>query len=163
MADLKVRLASAADAPVVLGMIQGLAHYLGQGDAFTATLDDVLRDGFGPARHYETVLAEVGARPAGLAIYFPMYSSFRGRPCLFLDSLYVEDWARGLKAGRALMAHVYGAAKARDCCRIELKVAANSPARGFYESLGMAPCPDRPYIVQAEAFSRLIDETSAGQ
>ncbi len=163
MADLSLRLATVADAPLVLRMFRDLAQHLGQAEAFTASLDDVRRDGFGPAARYETVLAEAKGKPAGLANYYPTYSSFRGLPSLFIDCIFVEDWARGLKAGRALMTHVYGVAKAQSCCRIELKVAADNPARGFYESLGMAPCPDRPYIVQAAVFNRLVEATSAGK
>ena len=155
MAEVRTRLANLADAPVVLRMIRGLAQHLDQGDDFTATLDDVRRDGFGPDPRYESVLAEIGARPAGLATYFPMYSTFRGRPFLYLDCLYVEDWARGQKLGRALMAHVYRTAKARDCCRIELNVAVNNPARRFYESIAMALNPDLPYVVREKAFSGL--------
>ena len=76
MAEVRTRLANLADAPVVLRMIRGLAQHLDQGDDFTATLDDLRRDGFGPDPRYESVLAEIGARPAGLATYFPMYSTF---------------------------------------------------------------------------------------
>ena len=140
-------------------MLRDLAHHLNHEADFTATLDDVRRDAFGQARQYESVLAELGDRPAGLATYFPMYSTYKGRPCLYLDNLFVEDWARGLRVGRALMAEVCRVAVARDCCRVELKVLHNNPARGFYEALGMAPSAERPYVIQAEAMHRLTGET----
>ena len=158
MAELRLREAVAADAEVVYRLMRDLAHHLEMADEFTATLDDVVRDAFGPAPLYEMVLAEIGDRPAGLATYYSTYSTFKGRPALFLDNLFVEDWARGQQVGRALMAEVCRVALARGCCRIDLNVLRDNPAREFYETVGMEPSKEHPYQIYADAMRRLIEQ-----
>jgi GNAT superfamily N-acetyltransferase len=158
MAELRLRQAVAADAEVVYGMMRDLAHHLELADEFSATLDDVVRDAFGPTPRYEVTLAEIGDRPAGLATYYPTYSTFKGRPALFLDNLFVEDWARGQQVGRALMAEVCRVALERGYCRIDLNVLRDAPARGFYETVGMEPSKEHPYQIYADAMRRVIEE-----
>jgi GNAT superfamily N-acetyltransferase len=150
-----LRPAGAADAELVLAMLGALADAVGDGAAFTATLEDVRRDGFGPAPLYESLIAELAGRPVGLLTVFPTYSTYKGRPCLHVNDLYVAPEARGRGVGRQLMARACRLAVERGCCRVELKVLDNNDARDFYESIGMGATAELAYSIQDQALADL--------
>ncbi len=101
-----IRQANKEDADTVFNLICSLAQYHGEETDFRATLQDVLRDGFGEAPLYESWLAETAGMAQGLATFFLTYSTFKGRPCLHLDNLFVRDDARGLGLGEKLIVQV---------------------------------------------------------
>jgi len=152
---LSIRPAHLADAPTVYRMIRAIAHYQGDQASFTATLADVERDGFGAAPCYSTLLAELEGRAAGLASFFPSYSTFRGRPCLYLDNLFVEDWARHRGVGRALLSRVASIARERSCQRVDLHVREGNDARAMYQRLGFTPSGSLALSLAGEPLQRL--------
>ncbi len=134
----QIRPATAADVPLILRFIRGLAAYeklLPEVEATEATLAATL---FGPRPAAECVLAfaENGA-PAGFAIFFTNYSTFLARPGLYLEDLFVEPEWRGRGIGKALLLHLAALANQRGCGRMEWSVLDwNQPAIDFYESIG---------------------------
>ncbi len=124
---------------------------------------DVLRDCFGELRRCEVLIAEREGRIGGFALYFHNYSTWLGRAGLYLEDIFVRDWARGAGVGRLLMAGLARIAKERGCPRLDLWVLHWNPARTFYEKLGMIDMADwRPYRLEAAAIARLAEEAEDG-
>ncbi|MGH8998016.1 MAG: GNAT family N-acetyltransferase [Acidimicrobiia bacterium] len=137
--DVLIRDATAADLDVVAGLIRGLADYEHLTDEVTWTLDGLGRSLFGPGAVPRVVLAELPAvaAPVGLAVWFPTYSTFLGRPGIWLEDLFVVPEHRGADVGRALLEHVFNLAGDG---RVEWAVLDwNAPSIAFYESLGARP------------------------
>jgi GNAT superfamily N-acetyltransferase len=155
MAGVSIRPAEASDVPEIHRLLEGLASFQEQRGNFLATPEALLRDGFGADPRFEAILAEIDGRARGLALWFMTYSSFKARRCLFLDSLFVEEEARGHDLGRRLMAELARIALDRDCCRLDLGVLEWNPARAFYERLGLGWNRELGYTVQGEALQAL--------
>lgn len=152
--------ATAADVPLILELIRGLAEYERLAHEVVAT-EERLRDSlFGPAPSAEVVLAYVGEAPAGFALFFHNYSTFLGRRGLYLEDLFVRPEWRGYGAGRALLEHLARLAVARGCGRFEWAVLDwNAPAIAFYERLGATPMHDwTVYRLTGDALRRLAGE-----
>jgi GNAT superfamily N-acetyltransferase len=137
MAAIKLRFAIPDDVGLLLQLVRELAAYERSPDAVAATEDDLLRHGFGREPRFEVLLAYVGEEPAGLALFFPNFSTWRGQPGLYLEDLYVREWARGCGVGRRLMARLAAIAVERGCARLDFAVLDWNPARGFYHRLGI--------------------------
>jgi len=138
-----VRAASRAEAPLVLEFIRELAVYEHLEHAVTATVADLERTLFGAAPAAFVLFACIGDVPVGFAVYFFNYSTFLARPGLYLEDLYVQPAARGRGVGRALLVHLARIAVEKGCGRFEWAVLDwNSPAIGFYRSLGAEPADD---------------------
>ena len=142
MGAIKLRFATPGDLGLMLQLVRELAAYEKSPDAVVATEDDLLRYGFGRERRFEALLAFVGDQPAGLALFFPNFSTWRGRPGLYLEDLYVSEWARGFGVGRRLMTRLAAIAIERGCARLDFAVLDWNPARGFYHRLGIETRPD---------------------
>jgi len=136
-----LRSATPADVPTVLSFIRELAEYVHEPDAVTATepvLHAALFGPEGPVAH--AVIAELGAEPVGFAVYFFNFSTWLGKPGLYLEDLYVRPSARGNGVGKALLLHLAKIALARGCGRMEWSVLDwNESAIVFYKSLGAKP------------------------
>ncbi len=138
-----IRLATAADVPLILSFIRDLAIYEKLLSDVVATEEALQCTLFSdpPAAH--VVIAEVGCRPAGFALYFFNYSTFLARPGLYLEDLFVKPEFRGAGTGKALLLHLAKIANARGCGRMEWAVLDwNEPAKGFYKKLGAVPLDD---------------------
>ena len=132
-----IRPAMRADVPQILAFIRALAEYERQPDAVLATADDLLRDGFGPNPSYFCLIAEQDGRPAGFALYFFNYSTWLGRPGLYLEDLFVLPELRGLGVGKALLQQVAAIAVEKNCPRLQWEVLDwNQPAIDFYKAMG---------------------------
>ena len=94
------------DVPQILAFIRALAVYEREPDAVTATEAGLLRDGFGPNPIYFCLMAEQDGHPAGFALYFFNYSTWKGCPGIYLEDLFVEPDFRGLGIGKALLQQV---------------------------------------------------------
>ena len=136
---------------------------MGEAEAFTSTVEDTRRDGFGPAPHYGSLIAELDGRPVGLLTHFPSYSTYKGRPCLHVNDLYVAPEARERGVARRLMARACRLALERDCCRVELKVLETNTARDFYESIGMGATAEVAYTIFDQALETLAREDRSEQ
>lgn len=163
MSAVSLRKADPNDAEVVFGLLRALAEAVGEAEHFTSTVADVRRDGFGPAPLYETLVAELDGAPVGVLTLFPTYSTYKGRPCLHVNDLYVAPEARQKGVARRLMARVCRMALKRNCCRVELKVLENNEARDFYESIGMGATAEVAYTIRDQALSDLADEDHSEQ
>lgn len=132
-----VRPATASDVPQILAFIRALAEYEREPDAAIATEADLLRDGFGPNPFYFCLIAEQDAEPAGFALYFFNYSTWLGRPGLYLEDLFVLPRFRGLGIGKALLQRVAAIAVENHCPRLQWEVLDwNTPAIDFYSAMG---------------------------
>jgi GNAT superfamily N-acetyltransferase len=136
----EIRSATEGDVPLILSLIRELADYELLSHEVVAT-EDMLRDFlFGERPVAEVLIGEHGSEPAGFALFFHNFSTFLGRPGIYLEDLYVRPEFRGAGVGRALLVHLAGLAKERDCGRLEWSVLDwNEPAIGFYESIGAIP------------------------
>ena len=151
--QLDVRMAERQDAPVIWSLLRGLALHHDASDQFKASVDDIVREGFGPSPAFEVLLAEQGDVPAGLRKYYEIYSCYQGRRCMFVDALYIEDSFRRSGVGKLLMNRAARIARDRQYGRIDLTVYPdNMRAKSFYESLGMARVNEEFYRLDASRF-----------
>src|SRR5262245_41646967 len=135
-----IRSATTADAETIHRFIKGLAEYEHEPDAVEVT-PAILRAQMTSARPpFECLLAEHDGRAVGFALFFQSYSTWRGRPGLYFEDLFVEPAERGKGVGGALLRRVAALAVERGCARLEWAVLDwNTPAIGFYRSLGAVP------------------------
>jgi GNAT superfamily N-acetyltransferase len=134
---LTIRRGTARDVPTIVALIRGLARYERLARQMKATARAIRRDGFGRRRYFETLICRLDGEPIGFALYFFTYSTFMGKPTLYLEDLFVVPAARGDGAGRALLEALARIAVRRDCGRMEWAVLDwNRPAIRFYERLG---------------------------
>lgn len=149
--------ATAADVPVILELIRGLADYERLSDQVTATEEKLRATLFGARPAADVLLAYSGGECAGFALFFSNYSTFLGKPGIFLEDLYVKPEWRGKGTGRALLRRVAQVARERGCGRLEWEVLDwNEPAIGFYKSLGAKPMDEwTKYRVTGEALEKL--------
>jgi GNAT superfamily N-acetyltransferase len=134
---LNIRPAEASDAALILTFIRALAEYEHLSDAMVATEQDLLRDGFGAEPKFRCVIAEWNQKPVGFALYFYNYSTFQGRPGIFLEDLFVNPEFRGQGIGKALLLHLAQLAVRENCGRYVWQVLDwNEPSIEFYKSLG---------------------------
>jgi GNAT superfamily N-acetyltransferase len=152
-----LRPATEADVAVVLGFIRALSVYEKLEHLVVATDDDLRRWLFGPDAVAEVVLAFEGDEPAGFALFFRNFSTFLGRPGIYLEDLFVREASRGRGIGKALLVHLAGVARARGYGRVEWAVLDwNQPAIDFYRSLGATLMDDwRICRLTGDALDRL--------
>jgi GNAT superfamily N-acetyltransferase len=145
-------------------LVRALAEYEREPHSVQITEEQLLRDGFGEAPYYECLIAEADDRPAGFALYFPIYSTWQG-PSLHLEDLFVRPEFRGQGIGKALLNSVAAAAVKRGCTRLQWDVLDwNQPAIDFYHSIGATMLHDwRRMRVTGDALRILgtADEVSA--
>jgi GNAT superfamily N-acetyltransferase len=123
--------------PTILALIRGLAEYERLAHQMVATPAMLKRHGFGRRRYFETLICRRGRAPVGFALYFYTYSTFLGRPSLYLEDLFVLPEERGRGAGKALLRALARIAVARGCGRMEWTVLDwNTPSIRFYKRLG---------------------------
>lgn len=132
-----LRPATPADLPLIAAFIRELADY--EKLAHEVRFDDTVLAThlFGPRPMAEVVIGEIDGVPQGFALFFHNFSTFEGRPGIYLEDLYVRPPARGSGLGKALLLHLAALAEARGCARLEWSVLDwNEPSIGFYRSLG---------------------------
>jgi GNAT superfamily N-acetyltransferase len=140
---IEIREATVADVPTILGFIKELAAYERLADRVVATEAGLEATLFGPRPYAEAILALTEGVPVGFALFFHNYSTFLGRPGVYLEDLFVRESARGLGVGKALLARVARVAVERECGRMEWAVLDwNRPAIGFYARLGAEALDD---------------------
>jgi GNAT superfamily N-acetyltransferase len=164
-----IREAIRADVPLILEFIRALAVYEREPDAVTATEADLLRDGFGEQPYFHCLIAEydagTGPQAAGFAFYFFNYSTWTGRPGLYLEDIFVHPEFRGLGIGKALLARVAAIAVEKGCPRMQWEVLDwNTSAVDFYAKLGASFLDEwRNVRMTGEALAKLaaLDQTAA--
>lgn len=140
MTNLVIRETTEADIPVILDLIRQLAEYEREPEAVVATEAGLREVLFGGQRSAETLLALENGKTVGFAVYFYSFSTWLGRPGLYLEDLFVLPSVRGKGYGRALLERLAQIAQERGCGRMEWAVLDwNEPAIQFYKKLGAAP------------------------
>jgi GNAT superfamily N-acetyltransferase len=135
-----IRPATPADIPLILSLIRELAEYEREPAAAVATPDLIQKHLFGPSPTAHCVIGNLDNQPQGFALYFFNFSTWLGRPGLYLEDLFVRPHCRGKGLGKALFLHLARLAHERGCGRMEWAVLDwNTPAIDFYKSMGAAP------------------------
>jgi GNAT superfamily N-acetyltransferase len=152
-----IRPATKNDIPEILKLIRELAEYEKLLDLVVITAEDLERDAFGEEPIIHILMAEWDGEVAGYALYFFNYSTFRGRPGIFLEDLFVRPAFRRRGIGRALLVHLAKIAVREGCARFEWQVLDwNTPAIEFYKSLGAVAMKEWITMrVSGEALARL--------
>ncbi|MCA1661626.1 MAG: GNAT family N-acetyltransferase [Novosphingobium sp.] len=160
--SIAIRQATRADMPLIASLIRALAEYEGLSHAVRMEDGKLERHLFGERRHAEVLIGECHGAPRGFALFFHNFSTFEGRPGLWLEDLFVmPEWRRsGL--GRALLSEVARIAVERGCGRLEWSVLDwNMMAINFYRSLGARALTDWTTMrLDADALARLGAETA---
>ena len=139
----RIERATERDVPLILSLITALAEYERMSNEVVATEPGLRTTLFGPHPSAEVVIGYAGDEPAGFALFFHNYSTFLGKPGLYLEDLFVVPKFRGSGFGRALLTHLAALAVERGCGRFEWSVLDwNEPAIGFYKKLGAQPMDD---------------------
>ena len=154
---VSVRRAIPGDVSSILDMIVALAVYEREPDAVKATEESLAATLFGPNPQVFVHIAEKDGKAVGLALWFLTYSTWTGRPSLYLEDLFVADSARGDGTGRLLLAALAREARALGCARMDWAVLDwNEPAKGFYARIGAKHSTGwEPWRIEGEALDRL--------
>jgi GNAT superfamily N-acetyltransferase len=163
-APSRLRPATESDVPTLLGLIRGIAEYERLSHEVEATEALLREHGFGARPVFEAILAERDGRAVGFALYFYTFSTFRGRPTLYLEDLFVVPEARRAGIGQQLLRRLAQIAVERRCGRMEWAVLDwNTPARDLYFKLGARAMDEWTVFRMApEAFERLAREGVPG-
>jgi GNAT superfamily N-acetyltransferase len=138
--NLQIRNATETDVPLILSLIQDLATYERAPNDVSATEEQLRKVLFGEKRSAEVLIGFEKETPAGFAVFFHNFSTWLGRPGLYLEDLFVKPELRGKGYGRALLVHLAKIARDRGCGRMEWAVLDwNEPAIQFYRKLGARP------------------------
>jgi len=141
--EIRVARAEESQIPLILSFIRKLAEY--ERLSHKVTVDEALlrKSLFGPRPAAEVAIAHLDEQPAGFAVYFHNFSTFAGRPGLYLEDLFVEPQLRGKGIGKSLLAYLARLAEERGCARVDWAVLDwNEPAKRFYRKLGAEPMDD---------------------
>ncbi|KTC97219.1 GNAT family acetyltransferase [Legionella geestiana] len=135
--NFSIKFATVREVPLILEFIKELAEYeqlLHEVVATEALLEETL---FGPRAHAEVIIGYLDDKPVSFALFFHNFSTFLGRPGIYLEDLYVKPEARGHGIGKSMLVYLAHLAKERKCGRLEWWVLNwNEPAIRFYKSLG---------------------------
>ena len=135
--SIAIRHAAADDLPLINTLIRELAEYERLADDVCFEADSLGPYLFGPKPMAEVLIGEVDGSPCGFALFFHNFSTFAGRPGIYLEDLFVRAPARGCGLGKALLAELARLAIARGCVRLEWAVLDwNAPSIAFYRKLG---------------------------
>ncbi|WP_427964523.1 N-acetyltransferase family protein [Altererythrobacter sp.] len=135
--SLSIRQARPDDLPLIAGLIRALADYEKLAHEVRFDEEILARNLFGERPYAEVVIGEVDGEPKGFALFFHNFSTFEGKPGIYLEDLFVQPDVRGKGLGKALLAHLASLAVERDCARLEWWVLDwNTPSIDFYKSLG---------------------------
>ncbi|MBL8704183.1 MAG: GNAT family N-acetyltransferase [Rhodospirillales bacterium] len=147
------------DAELLKSLVQGLADYENEPDAVKATAEDFRRHGLGDRPRYEALIAELDGKPAGFALFFHNYSTWTGKPGIYLEDFFVYEWARGHGLGNPLNTRLAKVAKERDCGRIDLWVLHWNKTREFYHHMGIRHMDQWvPYRTDRDGIEKLAAE-----
>ena len=158
--DFQIRAATENDAATILALIKDLAQYEKLSHEVAATEDDIRQSLFGDRPVAEALIGEVEGVPISFALFFYNFSTFLGKPGIYLEDLYVKSDYRGNGFGRKMLAHIAGLAKERNCGRFEWSVLDwNAPAIRTYDRLNARPMKEWIlYRLTGDALDKLAQE-----
>jgi GNAT superfamily N-acetyltransferase len=163
--EFQIRPAHVEDVPIILQLIRDLATYERAPNDVSATEEQLVDVLFGDKPAAEVLLAFEGQSPVGFAVFFYNFSTWLGRPGLYLEDLFVKPEKRGKGYGRALLIELAKIAKRRDCGRMEWAVLDwNEPAIKFYQTLGAKPMHEwTVFRLTGDEIAKLADSGRLGQ
>ncbi len=163
MTPLEIRTTTEADLPIILQLIRDLAEYEREPEAVVATEPGLRKVLFGSNRSAEVLLALEDTEPVGFAVFFHNFSTWLGRPGLYLEDLFVKPEKRGKGYGRALLERLAQIAQERGCGRMEWAVLDwNEPAIQFYRKLGAKPMDEwTVFRLTEEGIANLASNSSS--
>lgn len=155
----QIRRATVDDVALVLRFIKELAEYEKLAHAVTATEEDIRKSLFGDRPVAEALIVELSKEPVGFALFFHNFSTFLGKPGIYLEDLYVRPVARGKGLGKALLIRLAQLAVERGCGRLEWSVLDwNTPSIEFYKSLGAVPMDEwTVYRVEGDKLTEIAE------
>jgi GNAT superfamily N-acetyltransferase len=155
-----IREATVDDVPAIAGLIRALAEYERLAHEIVLDEDELRVHLFGERRYAEVLVAEDAGAAVGFALFFHNFSTFLGKPGIYLEDLFVRPEHRGAGHGKALLARLAQVAVERDCGRLEWSVLDwNEPSIQFYRSLGAAAMDDwTTYRLSGDALRRLAED-----
>jgi GNAT superfamily N-acetyltransferase len=162
--DLRIDPATPDDVPLILDLIRELAEYEHEPDAAQATPEQIHKGLFGSHPAAEAAIARVDGEPVGWALWFQNFSTWTGKPGLWLEDLYVRPQHRKRGVGTAMLVYLARLCVERDYGRFEWSVLDwNTPSIAFYEALGAVPMSEwTNYRLTGDALSRLAAREGAG-
>lgn len=155
--NLEIKPATIRDAPLILNFIKALAEYEKLSHEVIAT-EEILRETlFGKHAHAEVLIGYLDDKPASIALFFHNFSTFLGRPGIYLEDLFVNSEVRGLGIGQKMLSHLAKLAKERNCGRLEWCVLDwNETAINFYKKIGATSMDEwTVFRVTGEALDKL--------
>lgn len=136
-ASFQIKFATIDDVPLILSFIKELADYEKLAHEVVATEEGLRETLFGSKAYAEVILGYLHKKPVSFALFFHNYSTFLGKPGIYLEDLFVQPHARGMGIGQKMLAYLAHLAKTRNCGRLELWVLDwNEPAIHFYKRMG---------------------------
>lgn len=156
---LKIRAAEIGDVPLILEFVKGIAKFENLSHLVTATEETLVEAMFGKRPYAEVFFAELDGVPAGFTVFFHNFSTFVGKPGLYIEDIFVKPEFRGKGIGKAMFLHCVKLAKERNCGRLEWAVLDWNPARKFYEHLGGSPVDGwHIYRMDEEKFESALEK-----
>lgn len=157
--NLNIRGANKEDVSLILNLIKQLAEYEKLRHEVVATENDIRENIFGEKKYAEVLIAEYENRPAGMALFFHNFSTFVGRPGIYLEDLFVLPEFRGKGIGKKLLLSLIKLADDRNCGRVEWCVLDwNEPAINFYKKLGAVSMDAwNVFRVTGDKFSKILE------
>ena len=138
--NFTIRSATIEDCALILGFIQELADYEKLSHEVVATVATLEETLFGEKAYAEVTIGEYQGEAIGYSLFFHNFSTFTGRPGIYLEDIYVQPKMRGKGCGKLLLAYIAKLAVERNCTRVEWSVLDwNEPSIQFYRSIGAAP------------------------
>jgi ribosomal protein S18 acetylase RimI-like enzyme len=157
--EVRIRPGVVEDAETIHGALLRLGTHIGANQEITSTAEDLRTYGFGDKPAFSTLIAEIGGEFAGVCVYFPIFSTWMGRPGVYVQDLYVEDRFRGRRIGQRLLRRVAAECRRRGGVYLRLSVDTdNEGAKTFYEKLGITwSSYEQTQKIVGEAFFAFAD------
>jgi GNAT superfamily N-acetyltransferase len=160
MTSINIEPALERDIPLIFSFIEEFAEYVRLSHEVSATEETLRETLFGSKRYAEVIIARVDDQPAGFAIFFHNFSTFLGKPGLYLEDLFVRPEYRAQGIGKALLTYLARLAVERGCGRFEWSVLDwNESAIQFYKRLGAVPLEESTvFRLTGEALQKLAND-----